>query len=101
MNVLLVNPPFKKIEKCYPLGLGYISSFLKKNGHRIWGADISFVNYKDTFDIIKKFNIDMVGISATSFNLDKVVDFVQKIKRNFFAGSRRRPPCDNYKRQIF
>jgi len=80
MNILLVYPQFKRREKAYPLGLGYISSALKQGGHRVIGADLSFTSLPEIFTLIKTKNIDLIGISLMSYSIDNALSFCQKVK---------------------
>ncbi|MFA5144968.1 MAG: radical SAM protein [Candidatus Omnitrophota bacterium] len=83
MNILLIQPFFKKSEKAYPLGLGYISSVLKQRGHNVFGADLSFYHPGEILDLIKKENINLVGISAMSYNFSNAVHICKNIKSRY------------------
>lgn len=80
MNILLVQPQFRKKERAYPLGLAYISAILKQNGHTVIGADLSFTSMEKVYFILDRHNIDLIGISLMSYSLDSAFSFCQKSK---------------------
>jgi radical SAM superfamily enzyme YgiQ (UPF0313 family) len=80
MNILLVQPQFKKTERSYPLGLGYISSFLKNNGYKVFGADLAFSSIDGIENTLIKKKIDLIGVSAMSYNASNALNFIQYIR---------------------
>lgn len=69
MNILLVYPNVMGVCKI-PLGLSYISSFLKEKGHRVTILDTTFGI--DEEEIIRSGkDIDFVGVSVMTLQLDQ------------------------------
>lgn len=82
MNILLVQPLFKKREKSYPLGLGYIGAVLQRDGHNVFGLDLSFNTFEDAYYLINKNNIKLIGISSMSYNFKNAIFFCREIKKH-------------------
>lgn len=80
MNILLVQPHFKKREKAYPLGLGYIGAALKQKGHRVVGVDLSFTSLADVCCMIEAEGIELIGISLLSYSFKNALSFCQGVK---------------------
>lgn len=103
MNILLVQPVFKKNEKSYPLGLSCIAAVLAKAGHKVYGRDLSFDSFSEIETLIKEKTINIIGISIMSYNIRNAIDFCQKIKCNncnipLVAGG---PHVTVFKEQLF
>jgi anaerobic magnesium-protoporphyrin IX monomethyl ester cyclase len=84
MNVLLINPQntgyYYKLGAFYPpLGMAYISSYLKKHGHNVKMVDMNAerFNYKD-FDYSQ---FELVGISTDTVRFPLVVDISRYVKK--------------------
>jgi radical SAM superfamily enzyme YgiQ (UPF0313 family) len=77
-RALLIRPDFD-FSKIYsnappiasdpPLGLGYIASFLRENGHKVYIADLNLlkIQNKKIHKIISKFKPDIIGVSAVTY----------------------------------
>ncbi len=63
-----------------PLGLMYLSSALKENGHEVELIDGYFHNREDIIDRLKQFEPDLVGIQATAPFWFRVKDISKQIK---------------------
>lgn len=94
--ILLIQPPNKELIKTNlpeyiegergtypPIGLMNLNSFLIKNNikSRILDCIVETVNRKTIKDIIKKNNINLVGIQANSFNLLDTLLIAELIKK--------------------
>jgi len=66
-NVLLINPLCRS-PYMLPLGLGYIASVLRKQGHNVRILDINAYGYapEKVEEIISKLEFDVVGIGGLS-----------------------------------
>lgn len=68
MKIMLVNPPVREWSKpnVFPLGLGYIASMLRNNGHKVAVLDINAYRYKpeEVEKIIKEADCDVFGIGG-------------------------------------
>src|SRR3989344_6497840 len=98
MKVLFLSPPypkdmiFRKSMKHLgailpPLGVGYIAAMLERDGHIIkivdgpaW-ATVYEYGYEELEKDILDFNPDVIGISASSSQLDHVKNCLSVIKR--------------------
>ncbi len=98
MKVLLLSPPYPK-DKIFrksmkhlgavlpPLGVGYIAAMLERDGHIVkiidgpaW-ATVYEYDYNDLEKDILDFNPELIGISASSSQLDHVKNCLDVIKR--------------------
>lgn len=80
MKVLLINPPFigEKKHKHAPLGLYYISNFLKKIANVVV-LDCN-VNGNDVFDIVEEMKPNIVGISVLTPTVNSSINLLQSLK---------------------
>ncbi len=104
MNVLLAVPPYQfsefypsymarktKIDKGFglipgasePLGLLYIASALKQDGHKVWILDGLFNSTSDFIGFIRENNPDILGITVFSFAWEKTKLFLAELKKHF------------------
>lgn len=99
MNISLIYPLLSKARsrvdenKQYwpPLGLAYIAAVLEKNNHRVKIIDRDIFLHRHRFDFgkvdeitlkeIELFGTDIVGISATTPNMDDVMHLSSLIKQ--------------------
>jgi len=85
MRVLLVYPPARDASKP-PIGISYVSSYLRQKGHQIEILDLTAEPLSD--DVLQKriegFHIyDCVGISAIITSYNFVKSFSRIVKKNF------------------
>ena len=84
MKCLCITAPFytcKEFESYYfPLGLGYIASFLKKEGHICYLYNTTPLSKKDLDIIINKNKYDLVLISVSTNNRGSALKISKKIK---------------------
>lgn len=81
MKIALVRPNYKSHLITPPLGLGYISSYLKskeKEVKIIDGLNLNLSN-EEIVDLCK--NFDLIGINVLSFYYLKVKDLCEKLKK--------------------
>jgi radical SAM superfamily enzyme YgiQ (UPF0313 family) len=104
MKILLAVPPYNfaefypsymarktKIDKGFglvpgvtePLGLLYIASLLKNDGHRVWVIDSIFSSTKDLIKFVYEKEPALLGITVMSFSWEKAKAFLFKIKQHF------------------
>lgn len=94
MKVLLVQPPNEFIKQAYgvkskvkfghapPLGLGYIASYLERDGHvvKILDASALELDMEGTLDAIDVFDPDLVGITVLTNYADVAKSLATGIK---------------------
>ncbi|MFW9929671.1 MAG: B12-binding domain-containing radical SAM protein [Candidatus Thorarchaeota archaeon] len=79
-KVLLVHPAFKYVgTDCFPLGLGYISAYMKQFTNDITVFDEH--EYQLGKNHLEKMKPDIVGISSTSPAFYRVKKLLQSIRR--------------------
>ncbi|UCD55379.1 MAG: B12-binding domain-containing radical SAM protein [Candidatus Omnitrophota bacterium] len=82
MHILLVHPPCRTAT-IIPLGLGYIASALRENGHKVSLMDLNFEN--KSFSAIEKdlarLEYDIIGIGGLSTTYNFVKDFSNLAKK--------------------
>jgi radical SAM superfamily enzyme YgiQ (UPF0313 family) len=88
MEVLLINAPARKEkgykeEVAYPLGLGYLYSYLESHGIEIGIFDLEVENFSiiEAAEIVAKKNPLLVGITFNSHNRFAAFDLVREIKK--------------------
>jgi len=91
MNIVLTHTYFlgddgveKKIMKPYPpLGLLYLSAFLKQNDVTVNIYDTTFSNYQDLIQYLNQASPDILGIHCnllTKFTVLKLIQYCQENK---------------------
>lgn len=96
MKVLLIKAPYKDVYgpiklaagNYFLLGLGYIASFLIKNGHSviILDPEAQSFSYDTLIKKAKEFNPDVIGVSATTpdfANALKIVGLLRQALKSF------------------
>lgn len=85
MKILLIYPNVVESPKDISLGLGIISSLLKKNNHKVELIDTTFkISKKQIIKKIKDFNPDIVGVTAATndlYNAINICNLIKKIKK--------------------
>lgn len=85
MKVMVIQPPsIDHITTGPPLGLGYLASFLEREGHNVKIVESRILRYKPRHvkKEIKKFDPDIMGISATTHYIYMALDIVKFAKEN-------------------
>jgi len=87
MNVALVRPFFSSATVPPPLGIGYLSSYLKSFGHNVILIDAlkDNLNETDILRILQNNAIDILGITCLSSFFNEVVNlslFVKEHRKN-------------------
>lgn len=91
MNVLLVIPQFKleykgsnKANYYFPLGIAYISSYLKSKGFNVYTYNGMFANYEDVSQelqyIIRNNDIEVIGIGGLTGEYPNIAYYSNIIK---------------------
>ncbi len=86
-RILLIRPNHTQDRKddyvTFPLGLGYIAAVLIKRGYKVCVIDLTLedVNYDDLENRIKKFDPNIIGISALSYEYLQVKKLSAYLKR--------------------
>lgn len=87
MKIVLIQPWFDTSLFVPPLGLGYISSFLKKYNQEVYIIDGVRDNLScyNTLDKVKEINPDVVGISCLSPYFKNAKELATLIKKEGFT----------------
>lgn len=85
MRVLLVNPPSPLKERFFitpPLGLMYLASVLRLNGHQVKILDLFSLGegVERASDVLKKEVFDIVGITGMSFQHNPMLKVAEVVK---------------------
>lgn len=83
MNILLVYPKIEDYTSFWfpHLGLGYLASVLTKQGHKVQIVDFIADNSADKSFIGNLRNIDLVGVTATTSEINAANKICQMVKR--------------------
>lgn len=82
---MFIQPPLVKNQAIYPpLGIGYLAAYSEKVGHTVRILDSTFLNYgiHDIRKEIKRFDPDVVGITAMTQNINNAMSIVSIAKEN-------------------
>ena len=81
-KILFVHPPYLTHVVSPPMGIGYVSSYLKREGHDVSLLDlnISPVGREGIVDRVKRYRPDLIGIPIMCTGMDQVRDVVHVIK---------------------
>ncbi|MDD3521014.1 MAG: radical SAM protein [Actinomycetota bacterium] len=91
MNILLVRPVTNKMPIIIPnLGLGYLSSKLKKHGHSVTILDCAKLNYgyKDFRNFLNTKEFDIAGFQVFTCDfssVQKMIDIVKEVNSNIIT----------------
>ena len=94
MKILLIKAPYLDIygklniggNHYFPLGIGYIASWIKKNGYKdvgIFDPEAQGLNRKEIKSFIKNTRPDIVGITASTPNIENAFNIANIIKELF------------------
>jgi len=86
-RIALIIPPYRISERFglpYPMGIGYIGTVLKQNGHKvkIFDCDAMQIGMKELRRILNAEKPDVVGITATSYTRFSAIN-VAKMAKEF------------------
>lgn len=88
-NIALAYPCFKEhaYSWWWQLGLGYIASYLKINGHKVKIFHSRDYNYSSDkmLEDIRKFSPDYVGVYVNHTMREMCIEFLKLLKRNNFS----------------
>lgn len=90
MNLCLINIPYLSIygkinvghNSSYPLGLGYISSIVKRQGHKVLLLDpeAAGMTQDQALIRIKGFSPNLIGLSCVTANFSTACEWAKRIK---------------------
>lgn len=89
MNILLVSPSYypQANASYFPLGLAYISAYIKNQGHAVEGLNLNNMDISERTSrlnyVLTDRKIDLVGISGltVAFNeIDKLIKIIREIQ---------------------
>ncbi len=87
MKVLLISPSYYSNANAsyFPLGVAFISSYIKKLNHRAIGLNLNNINSNEheiaLQTAIKGKNIDAIGISGLTVAFNEIDQLIHKIRR--------------------
>ena len=87
-KVILLSPPYvdlygqlsKAAGRYFPLGLGYIASYLRFYGHhdvQIFEPEAQSLTYRDIESILKDYKQDVVGLTCSTPNYLRAINLAQ------------------------
>ncbi|RLC75822.1 MAG: B12-binding domain-containing radical SAM protein, partial [Chloroflexi bacterium] len=82
MKILLVNPPYNipiETRASPPLGLAYLAAISESKGHEVRAYD-GEVDPEPLEQVVRNFNPDVVGITATTVQIKRAWKVAEKIK---------------------
>lgn len=84
MKIILIRPHYDSHIITPPIGLGYLASYLKNNGHEALIIDAlrDHIKNNDLVDKIKSENPDIVGITCLTAFYNQVVELCNILKEN-------------------
>ena len=97
MKIALITPPFDLVRQGYgskksinrgympPLGIGYISSVLEKEGHQVKIIDSAPLRYLniDIKQELEKYNPEIIGISTQIGDAREALELGNFLKKHF------------------
>ncbi len=90
LKILLYNPPYDKVYSRigtlhqHNMALAYIASALEQKGHKVWiiDANIDNVYSEGLLSFIKKNEIGIIGVSATTPIIHIALEILATLKQN-------------------
>lgn len=85
MKILLLQPNYAAHIVHPPLGLGYLASFLRKNGYKVSIFDGSLKNalIKDFSQAVSEYEPDLIGISVLTRGHNQIKCIIKALKQEF------------------
>jgi len=95
-KVMLLSPPYIDLYgqlsnaagKYFPLGLGYIASFLRRYGNhdvQIFEPEAQFLTYRDLEILIREYQPDVVGLTCSTPNYFRAIKLATIARANSHA----------------
>ena len=92
-KILLLSPPYidlygslrKAAGRYFPLGIGYIASYLRKYGNhtvRMYEPEAQKLSYDDIAGIVREYSPDIVGITSSTPNFSRAIDLAKICRTN-------------------
>jgi anaerobic magnesium-protoporphyrin IX monomethyl ester cyclase len=90
-RVLLIAPPYLDLYgslktaagRYFPLGIGYIASYLRKYGNhdvKMYEPEAQGLSYDDISDIVRAFVPDVIGITCSTPNFSRAISLARLCK---------------------
>jgi radical SAM superfamily enzyme YgiQ (UPF0313 family) len=88
-DIILINPPYRKVygfkedisSKLPPLGLMYLSSYLKQKGFKVKIIDLEVDQESKLENILRNSEANVYGITSVTSTFPGVMKIAQKIKK--------------------
>lgn len=86
MNILLISPSYypQANASYFPLGLAYISAYIKTQGHTVEGLNLNHMDVSERVfrlnNILKTGKIDLIGISGLTVAFNEIDSLIKKIR---------------------
>src|ERR1035437_2093579 len=85
MKVLLVFAPYEYMKNVtsnqFPLGLGYLASYLQSKGIEVIIADLRHAKNREFTKLLAEYKPDIVGISCMTTNQNEAYAIARTAKR--------------------
>ncbi|MBF0381585.1 MAG: radical SAM protein [Magnetococcales bacterium] len=96
MKLALINTPYQHVyvkmssgkNSNFPLGLGYIASYVRQFGHKVqlFDPEAAGYSFESLYDKLDKFKPDLIGIHSVSMNYPLVKQIANGIRDNGYKG---------------
>lgn len=82
--MLFIHPPYVTHVVSPPMGIGYLSSYLKREGHDVSLLDLNVTEAtrRNIIERLREYRPDVVGVPIMCTGMDQVRDVVDTVKRN-------------------
>ena len=85
-RVLFIHPPYVTHVVSPPMGIGYLSSYLKREGHEVSLLDLNILTVsckgrEGILQRVRQYRPDLVGVPIMCTGMDQVRDIVSVVKR--------------------
>lgn len=87
MRILLIQPPYQTHVVNPPLGMGYLASYVKREGHRVELLDLNLLHRKPEWvaAFLHDARPDLVGVSVMCTGIDVVKRLIRLVKETIGA----------------
>jgi len=86
MNILLISPSYypQANSSYFPLGLAYISAYIKTQGHTVKGLNLNNMNIGERslqlINVLKTGKVDLIGISGLTISFNEIDKLIKEIR---------------------
>lgn len=83
-RILFIHPPYVTHVVSPPMGIGYLSSYLKQEGHDVSLLDlnISPATREGIIERVRQYRPDLIGVPIMCTGMDQVRDVVETVKKH-------------------